>query len=127
MGVDDVFDYVMETPGNTNPNILRSLLNNLDSGSSSGGGVLVVNVADGALDKTYSEILASTTPVAVHQASEGSSYWGFVTAVFDDDGAYIVTVTDSSAQAASQYVTDSADGYPELDAGLPDDGSINAS
>lgn len=117
MGVDDVFNYVMETPGNTNPNVLRSLLNNLDSGGSSSGGILVVNVSDGALDKTYSEILASTTPVVIHQASEEASYWGFVTAVFEDDGEYTVVVTDSSEQAVSYYIAYSADGYPEKEQG----------
>lgn len=86
-------------------------------GSSGGGGMLVVNVSDGVLDKTYSEILASTTPVVIHQASEGASYWGFVTAVFDDDGEYTVVVTDSSAQAVSYYIADSVDGYPELEQG----------
>lgn len=34
MGAEDIFNYVMETPGNTNPNVLRSLLDNLDSGTS---------------------------------------------------------------------------------------------
>ena len=86
-------------------------------GGSSGGGVLIANVSDGVLDKTYSEILASTTPVVVHQAPNGASYWGFVTAVFDDDGEYTVAVTDSSAQAVSYYIADSADGYPELEQG----------
>ena len=33
MGKEEIFDYVMETPGNTNPNVLRSLLDN-DSGDS---------------------------------------------------------------------------------------------
>ena len=28
MGKEEIFNYVMETPGNTNPNVLRSLLNN---------------------------------------------------------------------------------------------------
>lgn len=40
--IDDVFNYVMNTPDNTNPNVLRSMLNNLEGGG--GGGVLVVTV-----------------------------------------------------------------------------------
>lgn len=127
MGVDDVFDYVMETPGNTNPNVLRSLLNNLDSGGSSGGGILVVNVSDGALDKKYSEILASTMPVVIHHASEGASYWGFVTESYENNGAYLIGAigSDDGELYANYYVTDSADGYPEIQAGLPDGGQDN--
>lgn len=39
--INDIFNYVMDTPDNTNPNVLRSMLNNLEEGGS-GGGVLVV-------------------------------------------------------------------------------------
>ena len=30
--IDNVFNYVMESPENTNPNVLRNMLNNLKSG-----------------------------------------------------------------------------------------------
>ena len=36
--VDEVFDYVMNTPDNTNPAILRGMLNSLAGGGSGGGG-----------------------------------------------------------------------------------------
>lgn len=31
--MDEIIDYIVETPQNTNPNILRSMLNNLSPGS----------------------------------------------------------------------------------------------
>ena len=50
MGKEEIFNYVMETPGNTNPNVLRSLLNNtsdLPPVTPSDNGK-VLTVADGA-------------------------------------------------------------------------------
>lgn len=55
--MDEVVNYVMETPGNTNPNVLRGLL-----GKSGGGNVLIVNMninqetQTATLDKTWREI-----------------------------------------------------------------------
>lgn len=34
--MDDIINYTMENPGNTNPNVLRSMLENYSSGNSSG-------------------------------------------------------------------------------------------
>lgn len=33
--MDEIIDYVVETPQNTNPNILRGMLNNLSPGGGS--------------------------------------------------------------------------------------------
>ena len=38
--MDEIIDYVMETPGNTNPNVLRGMLNNRGGGSD----ILLVNM-----------------------------------------------------------------------------------
>ena len=66
MGVDEVFNYVMETPENTNPNVLRSLLNNLDSG---------INLPDNpAQDGTYNlQNTVSSGTGTLSWASGGSS------------------------------------------------------
>ena len=40
--IDDVFNYVMESPENTNPAVLKSMLNGLDDG---GGGSSDLNIA----------------------------------------------------------------------------------
>ena len=67
--MDEIIDYVMETPGNTNPNVLRGMLNNSGGGSSSD--VLVANMTydeiddtpHAILDKTFLEIYSSNLTV----------------------------------------------------------------
>ena len=57
--MDEVINYVMETPGNTNPNVLRGMLQN-----SSGGGNAAFYVtfsgstseSTAACDKTFAEV-----------------------------------------------------------------------
>lgn len=61
--MDEVINYVMDTPGNTNPNVLRGMLENSSSGSSGGGLVVHAEVDETGkdpiytLDKTGQEIL----------------------------------------------------------------------
>ena len=60
--MDEVINYVMETPGNTNPNVLRGMLNN-SSGSNDGifratfSGLTSDNTA--SCDKTSEEFIAA--------------------------------------------------------------------
>lgn len=60
MTKEEIFDYVMESPENTNPAILRSMLNELSSGSG-GGGIFPVEINDEftIADKTSAEIEAA--------------------------------------------------------------------
>ena len=67
MTKEEIFDYVMESPENTNPAVLRSMLNELDGGF--GGGVLNITDTEGTLDKTFGEIqeaFESGTPVIIY-------------------------------------------------------------
>ena len=41
--IQDVFNYVMHTPGNTNPAVLLSLLNNLETNEQTGMSDLPLN------------------------------------------------------------------------------------
>jgi len=56
--INDVFNYVMNTPDNTNPNVLRSMLNSIEGGG--GGGVFMIGATIAGesltLNKTFSEI-----------------------------------------------------------------------
>ena len=55
MGKEEIFNYVMETPGNTNPNVLRSLLDN----SSNKYIVTLTPTSEdfsGTMDKTVAEM-----------------------------------------------------------------------
>ena len=66
---DDVFNYVMNSPEDTNPAVLRSLLNGIQEGG--GGGddfIITYTITDysepyyeGSLDKTWDEIKAAYT------------------------------------------------------------------
>ena len=51
---NEIFDYVMNSPEDTNPAVLRGMLNSIEGG---GGGVLVVHSVygkqDTSLDKTW--------------------------------------------------------------------------
>lgn len=61
---DEIFDYVMNSPENTNPAVLRSMLNSVRRG---GGGALVVNITESKVegntvytcDKTAGEMAAA--------------------------------------------------------------------
>ena len=57
MDTEKIVDYVMETPGNTNPNVLRSLL---DDGSSSNNFIVTLTPTaqdySGTMNKTETEI-----------------------------------------------------------------------
>lgn len=62
--MDEIINYIMETPGNTNPNVLRGMLENSSSGSSGSGLVVHADIDETdpentiyTLDKTGQEIL----------------------------------------------------------------------
>ena len=67
---DDVFNYVMNSPEDTNPAVLRSLLNGIEEGGSGGDDFIITYTItnydeslgyDGTLDKTCDEIKAAYT------------------------------------------------------------------
>ena len=52
MDIEDIVNYVQKTPNNTNPNMLRNMLNNMSSSKP-----LIVHVSDNwTLDKTWREM-----------------------------------------------------------------------
>ena len=71
---DEIFDYVMNSPENTNPAILKSMLNNVEDKSS---GPLIVHINGTSsgdeyiytVDKTAREILASFPNVYMEHIS----------------------------------------------------------
>ena len=78
MDKNDIFEYVMNTPENTNPNVLRNMLNNLPSG---GGSSLLVARAEIStqafeeggeipltLDKTYAQLAEAGVNSAIDLA-----------------------------------------------------------
>ena len=112
----------METPGNTNPNVLRGMLQN----SSGGGNALAVKVevdtetGKTIMDKTWKEIFdadcvsiynvrkveegVEKSFVAVHQIA----YYGTGT-----DIEYVIACAGIDSNI-TYFVTDFENGYPEL-------------
>ena len=88
------------------------------SGGSSGGGVLVVTVTDGMLDKTWQEIHDGGFGVVAVGDDTDISYMP-ITNVYRNSGEYGVGVLDTMAAtlATAWYLASSADEYPELEQG----------
>lgn len=61
MTIDEIIKYAFESPENTNPNVLRSMLNEIegeggDTPAPSGEETMVININDDQLNKTWQEI-----------------------------------------------------------------------
>ena len=87
--MDEIIDYVMETPQNTNPNVLRSMLENLNGGSSeSNNFVFTYDPATRMTNKTYAEIAEAMKnhKLVLCDIIIDNTYGGtyIVTRVFDD-------------------------------------------
>lgn len=138
--MDEIIDYVMETPGNTNPNVLRGMLNNnggnlpavtsADNGdvltvvsgewakaAPSGGALLVgltVNETTITCDKTAGEIWTAFTGgrTIVFAVPNGAAYT-ILLAKAEPDYNFVVWNGDG----ALTFNAASADDYPsaELD------------
>lgn len=62
--MDEVINYVMETPGNTNPNVLKGLLENYNEGGGSDSSeLMVVKIASADIESEYT---FSHTPTEVY-------------------------------------------------------------
>ena len=129
--MDEVINYVMETPGNTNPNVLRGMLQN----NGGGGNMLAVKVEidteteNTIMDKTWKEIFDADC-VSIYIINNGENYMYKDYAILSkmdyhidtETGnlIYIVKCISYSDEGTDPQIllfkTDSEDGYPELDA-----------
>lgn len=121
---NEIFNYVMNSPENTNPAVLRGMLNSIEGG---GGGALVVHVdRNGTLDKTWREIrdAADNMPLLIVTTSSGvgtdAIMIGYIVAVGSHVGtsSYYVaagfpdTTTNPIEWTKGTAGTKSEDGYP---------------
>lgn len=133
--MDEIIDYVMETPGNTNPNVLRGMLNNSggnlppvtsdDNGDvltvvdgkwakatpSGGGGALVCTMDDatGTLSHTWQEI-HDAAPFA-WLLTQGTYKPLFAEGIYGQ--IYGITFLDLFPETGVlAFAASSADGYP---------------
>ena len=63
MGKEEILDYVMNSPGNTNRAVLSGMLDSVTGGS--GGETLIVNDVGGTSDKTWQEIYDAMPNVVI--------------------------------------------------------------
>lgn len=75
--MEEIINSVMQSPENTNPNVLRSQLQGISGGS--GGGVMVVgvNYETNRLDKTAREIMDAMLQKSVCIYMDGEYGMGF--------------------------------------------------
>lgn len=101
MTIDEIVAYVMHTPNNTNPAVLKSMLSQLEGGEE---GMLVVNITGDdesgfATDKTFAEIVAACPNVVAQKDWDGvvnvytlsdysSNYCAFVATEFGTGEMY---------------------------------------
>lgn len=121
--MEEIIDYVMKTPENTNGNILREKLQKMGG---SGGGVMVVHAADTEidgfsakiLDKTAGEIIAAAKTGYVvldmyNGTEEGSYMMPFTTVWFDTKSEELVIGFGGFGQGGSFLGTASTENdYP---------------
>ncbi len=112
--INDVFNYVMESPDNTNPNVLRSMLNSLESG---GGGasalfITVTQTKEGTSttetwDKTAGEIMDAMPFAYLRMDDNGIvaflpvQYSGGIGYAWSDEDGFVA----QCSEGASHYVT----------------------
>jgi hypothetical protein len=132
--MDDVINYVTNTPANSNPNVLRDMLKTngafdggaSDGSSSSGNGILMVNISkEGAkkiMDKTWQEIHDANFAFTkedqyVQEIGATATYVCPVALTAVANGEYIVGIstyeTGEGTAALRPYIAESADGYPK--------------
>jgi len=56
MTKNEIVKYIFSTPENTNPNVLRSMLNEIDGGSGDTPSVQVVTIESDQMQMTWQEI-----------------------------------------------------------------------
>lgn len=112
---NEVLDYVMNTPGNTNPAILGQMIQRNSGGGGGGSSRLVVhvnhddNTQTGTLDKTWQEIwdaFSAGNPVVILDEGVQGEYYCF--------NVLTLSEPDISVEVAgnSIYFADSKEGYP---------------
>ena len=90
--------------------VTSAKLNKLENGvANAGGGVLIVHVTDGVLDKTWKELDDAVFSVLDDRAGNGL-LWS--TGTYGEDGYYSIGYYGIALQDAIIYHTNSENGYP---------------
>lgn len=113
MEVEDILNYVMDTPGNTNPNILKPMLSQLKGGSD-GDILFITSHYEGreylVLDATWQEIHDAALCVITL-----SDMKKLVCGTSIDDGIYLVKVASFDSNVPYEfYQAIVPDGQPKM-------------
>lgn len=76
MTTDEIFNYVMDDPEDTNPNVLKSLLNSIPT--SGGGGAFIVTVTDQEVTvagTTTTIRVCNKTAAEIYEAAKKGPVW----------------------------------------------------
>ena len=116
MTKNEIVKYIFSTPENTNPNVLRSMLNEIDGGSGDTPSVQVVTIESDQMQMTWQEIndvLSNNTILICRQGGDRSSRVDrmYVMEAFFDEAEKLYVISVAYSQF-DYYVTDSPSGYP---------------
>lgn len=106
--MEEIINSIMQTPDNTNPNVLRSQLQGMASSSTDGVLVLHAHETDSGtvLDKTWKEIHDAPFAILRREKSTGFDIIPITSVVSDPNDAFYVWFSENV------YETDSENGYP---------------
>lgn len=127
MDKDEIFDYVMETPQNTNPSILRDMLNRLDTSDglpevdeSDNGKVLTVSSGTWSAENPPESLPDVTSEDNGKVLTVVSGDWEAVKTIwygpyyFTNKEAYNTLSSDTKFDVRLNKITDLEEGYYEL-------------
>ena len=121
MTKEEILDYVMDTPDNTNRRVLSDMLDEFSS-SNGGGGMLVVTVSgepySRTLDKTYREIaeaVSSGSDVMVHEEYDGGAYYHPMSSFYKYVDGDVVTYSIFFSDMDWHFLYGRPDDYPTED------------
>lgn len=112
MDIEDIVNYVQKTPDNTNPNMLRNMLNNMNSSKP-----LIVHVSDNwTLDKTWREMydyyLNKGFVIGLQKFNEEAEFFNIgiiMSMMINNDNYYLFSFAGNNMAA---FVAASPDDYP---------------
>lgn len=114
MTINEIIDYMVNSPENSNPNVLRSMLNSLNVGGGQDNDIEIIEFhidEEEKLDLTWQEIKDALDRDAILLTKIKNSY-GIILGAILDENTYVVGISflDNSI---NYFVADSANGYPQ--------------
>ena len=113
MTMDEIINYAINSPENTNPNVLKSMLSSLNVGGGQSNDVEIIKFhidEENKLDLTWQEIKDALDREAILLNKTEDGY-GIIIGAFSDENTYVVGI---SLDGTEYFTTDSTNGYPIL-------------